>query len=102
MFAASDVQALGVLEAARGLGVDVPGQLSVIGFDDIEIASYVGLTTVRQPLFESGRRGAELLLRALGGSRRRCTSRRYRWTSWFAARRGHHTDFSLSAGHVMI
>jgi DNA-binding LacI/PurR family transcriptional regulator len=67
VFAASDVQALGVLEAARGLGVDVPGQLSVIGFDDIEIASYVGLTTIRQPLFESGRRGAELLLQALAG-----------------------------------
>ena len=67
MFAASDVQALGVLEAAQGLGIDVPGQLSVIGFDDIEIASYAGLTTVRQPLFESGRRGAELLLHALAG-----------------------------------
>ena len=67
VFAASDVQALGVLEAARGLGIDVPEQLSVIGFDDIEIASYVGLTTVRQPLFESGRRGAELLLQALAG-----------------------------------
>lgn len=67
VFAASDVQALGVLEAARGLGVDVPNDLSVIGFDDIEIASYVGLTTVRQPLFESGRRGAELLLQALEG-----------------------------------
>ena len=39
----------------------------MIGFDDIEIASYVGLTTVRQPLFESGRRGAELLLQALSG-----------------------------------
>jgi DNA-binding LacI/PurR family transcriptional regulator len=67
VFAASDVQALGVLEAARGLGIEVPDQLSVIGFDDIEIASYVGLTTVRQPLFESGRRGAELLLEALAG-----------------------------------
>jgi DNA-binding LacI/PurR family transcriptional regulator len=67
VFAASDVQALGVLEAARGLRIDVPEQLSVIGFDDIEIASYAGLTTVRQPLFESGRRGAELLLHALAG-----------------------------------
>jgi len=64
---ASDIQALGVLEAARGLGVDVPGDLSVVGFDDIEIASYAGLTTVRQPLFESGRRGCELLLQALAG-----------------------------------
>jgi DNA-binding LacI/PurR family transcriptional regulator len=67
VFAASDVQALGVLEAARGLRIDVPEKLSVIGFDDIEIASYVGLTTIRQPLFESGRRGAELLLKALAG-----------------------------------
>jgi DNA-binding LacI/PurR family transcriptional regulator len=67
IFAASDTQALGVLEAARALHVDVPRELSVIGFDDIEIASYVGLTTVRQPLFESGHRGAELLLAALSG-----------------------------------
>jgi DNA-binding LacI/PurR family transcriptional regulator len=68
IFAASDTQALGVLEAARGLNIRVPEELSVIGFDDIEISSYVGLTTVRQPLFESGRRGAELLLGALAGT----------------------------------
>jgi len=68
IFAASDTQALGVLEAARALGIRVPEELSVIGFDDIEIASYAGLTTIRQPLFESGRRGAELLLAALAGN----------------------------------
>src|SRR5262249_31112871 len=62
IFAASDTQALGALEAARALGIQVPGELSVIGFDDIEVAAYVGLTTVRQPLLESGRRGARLLL----------------------------------------
>lgn len=67
IFAASDTQALGVLEAARDLGLDVPRDVSVVGFDDVEIASYAGLTTVRQPLFESGRRGAELLLSALDG-----------------------------------
>ena len=67
IFAASDTQALGVIEAARALGIDVPGTLSVVGFDDIEVAAYVGLTTVRQPLRESGRRGAELLLQALAG-----------------------------------
>ena len=61
-----------MLEAARGLGIDVPGHLSVIGFDDIEIAAYAGLTTVRQPLFESGRRGAELLLQALAGEPAPC------------------------------
>ncbi len=67
VFAASDTQAIGVLEAARALGIAVPGELSVIGFDDIEIAAYLGLTTVRQPLVESGRRGARLLLDALAG-----------------------------------
>jgi DNA-binding LacI/PurR family transcriptional regulator len=67
VFAASDTQAIGVLEAARALGIAVPAELSVIGFDDIEVAGYVGLTTVRQPLVESGRRGARLLLEVLAG-----------------------------------
>jgi DNA-binding LacI/PurR family transcriptional regulator len=67
VFAASDTQAVGVLEAARSLGISVPGELSVIGFDDIEVAAYLGLTTVRQPLVESGRRGAKLLLDVLAG-----------------------------------
>lgn len=65
VFAASDTQALGVLEAARARGLDVPGDLSVIGFDDVEVSSYAGLTTVRQPLYESGQRAAALLLDAL-------------------------------------
>jgi len=62
---ASDTQALGVLDGANNLGVSVPHGLSVIGFDDIEAAAYVGLTTVRQPLALSGARGAELLLEAI-------------------------------------
>src|SRR5262249_822947 len=67
VFAASDVQALGVLEAARGLGIDVPRQLSVIGFDAIGIAACGGLPAARQRLFDSGRRGADLLLQAIAG-----------------------------------
>jgi DNA-binding LacI/PurR family transcriptional regulator len=66
IFAASDTQALGIIAAARDLGLRVPDDLSVIGYDDIEAADYVGLTTVRQQLFESGRRGAELLLAEIG------------------------------------
>jgi LacI family transcriptional regulator len=65
VFASSDVQATGVLAAARAAGMHVPADVSVVGFDDIEISAYAGLTTVRQPLFESGRLGAELLLAAL-------------------------------------
>jgi LacI family transcriptional regulator/LacI family repressor for deo operon, udp, cdd, tsx, nupC, and nupG len=67
IFAASDTQAAGVLEAARDLGLRVPDQLSVIGYDDIELAEIVGLTTIRQPLFRSGQRGMQLLLDALRG-----------------------------------
>jgi len=66
IFTASDTQALGVIAAARELGLHVPDDLSVIGYDDIEAADYVGLTTVRQQLFESGRRGAEVLLAEIG------------------------------------
>jgi LacI family transcriptional regulator, galactose operon repressor len=67
IFAASDVQAFGVLDAAARAGLTVPEDLSVIGFDDIELAAAIGLTTVRQPLRESGRAGAALLLGAIDG-----------------------------------
>jgi DNA-binding LacI/PurR family transcriptional regulator len=64
--AASDTQALGVVAAARELGLQVPADLSVVGYDDIEAADYVGLTTIRQQLFESGRLGARMLLEQIG------------------------------------
>ena len=64
---ASDTQASGVLSAARERGVRVPEDLSVVGYDDIEIAEYLHLTTIRQPLFASGVAGIELLLSMLSG-----------------------------------
>jgi DNA-binding LacI/PurR family transcriptional regulator len=60
--AASDTQAFGALEAARDAGLRVPEDVSVIGYDDIEIAEYLGLTTIRQPLFALGVEGVRLLL----------------------------------------
>lgn len=65
IFAASDTQAIGVLEAARDAGLQVSEDLSVIGYDDIEIAEYLHLTTMRQPLFVSGVEGVELLLESI-------------------------------------
>jgi LacI family transcriptional regulator len=65
VFAASDTQAMGVLKAARECGVSVPRDLAVLGFDDLEAADYIGLSTVRQPLDESGRIAADLVLRLL-------------------------------------
>ena len=62
IFAASDVQAVGVLEAARELGLRVPEQLSVIGFDGIEISELLELSTMQQPLQEMGELGASKLV----------------------------------------
>jgi DNA-binding LacI/PurR family transcriptional regulator len=61
IFAASDTQALGVIEAARERALRVPEDLSVIGFDDVDIAGHAGLTTIRQPLVESGRQAARIV-----------------------------------------
>jgi DNA-binding LacI/PurR family transcriptional regulator len=63
--AASDEMAFGVLHAARRLGIDVPGELSVIGIDDHVLAEIFDLTTVRQDVEAQGRRAGELMLAAL-------------------------------------
>jgi DNA-binding LacI/PurR family transcriptional regulator len=62
IFAASDTLAIGVMQAAREMGLRVPYDLSVVGYDDIEVSEYLHLTTVRQPFFVSGVEGVELLL----------------------------------------
>lgn len=67
LFAESDEVAFGALRALRAAGVDVPSQLSVIGFDDHELAGVVNLTTVSQPVVEQGAAAASLLLDAMNG-----------------------------------
>lgn len=64
IFAGNDLQALGVYEAARELGLRVPEDLSVVGFDDLPLARWVGppLTTVRQPLIEMAETAARLAI----------------------------------------
>ena len=64
IFCASDLMALGVLDAARAAGVEVPGQLSIAGFDDIPAAanSHPALTTVRQDYEQLGDSAVRLLL----------------------------------------
>jgi LacI family transcriptional regulator len=65
VFAADDTLAAGVMRAAHELGLAVPGDVAVVGFDDGDLAEALGLTTVRQPLEESGRTAMELLLRRI-------------------------------------
>jgi DNA-binding LacI/PurR family transcriptional regulator len=62
IFAAADIQAISALKVTRELGIKVPEQLAVIGFDDIDSAEYLDLTTVRQHLDESGKLAVEILL----------------------------------------
>jgi LacI family transcriptional regulator len=65
IFAATDLQAIGIIKVARELGIKVPQDLAILGFDDLDMAEYVGLSTIRQHLDESGRVAAELLLSRL-------------------------------------
>jgi len=70
VFAANDQMALGVLAAFHEEGLSVPGDVSVVGFDDLPEAPYFTppLTTVRQDFAELGRRGVELVLARLAGA----------------------------------
>jgi LacI family transcriptional regulator len=65
----NDLMALGILDRLRHRGVDVPGEMSVVGFDDVQLATLVSpaLTTVHAPLARLGRRAVDLLLARLRG-----------------------------------
>jgi len=67
LFAFNDISAIGAIHAFREAGLQVPRDISVVGFDDIQSAAYQnpGLTTVRQPLREMGRIAAETVLRRI-------------------------------------
>jgi DNA-binding LacI/PurR family transcriptional regulator len=71
--AANDLLALGALQRLAELGIDVPGEVSVAGFDDIATAAMTAppLSTVRLPLHEIGRRGFEFAERVRAGGRPR-------------------------------
>jgi len=71
IFAASDIQAMGVIEAARRRGLRVPDDLSVVGYDDTHVAAWTSppLTCVRQPLQEMGRVAVRTLIALADGER---------------------------------
>jgi len=70
IFAASDIQALSVMKVARQLNIKIPNDLAIVGFDDIDVAEHVDLTTICQHLDESGRLAAEILLSRIDESSR--------------------------------
>lgn len=76
IFTGNDLQAFGVYEAARSLGLAVPSDVSVVGYDDIPPARWMGpqLTTIRQPLTEMAEQATRLVL-ALRADPRRTAAR---------------------------
>ena len=68
VFCMSDEMAFGALHAAQSAGMAVPGDLSVIGFDDHELADALGLTTMRQSVTEMGVKAAELVIALIDGN----------------------------------
>lgn len=70
VFAENDLLALGVLQGVKECGLSVPGDLAVVGFDDIPFASFpeVQLSTVAQPKYEMGHRAVEVLLEHLAAA----------------------------------
>lgn len=74
IFCFNDTSAFGAIRALKDVGLRVPDDVSVIGFDDVVSAKYStpSLTTVRQPLWEMGRTAAEILLRKITHPSARC------------------------------
>ncbi len=72
ILASDDYMAIGAMERLQKEGLRVPQDMAVIGFDDVELASYVkpSLTTIRQPLTELGRVAAENLLNMIAGTQK--------------------------------
>jgi len=64
IFCSDDYMAIGIIQRIKEYGLEIPQDIAVIGFDDIELAAYVKptLTTIRQPIYELGKSGAQILL----------------------------------------
>jgi len=71
IFAGSDLQALGLYKAAREVGLRIPEDLSVVGYDDLSVAEWIGpaLTTIRQPLLEMADQATRLVIALARGDR---------------------------------
>ena len=67
MVCANDLMALGVLSEAKSVKINVPEEMAIVGFEDIEITVFNGppLTTVRQPLYDMGLTASEMLFRKI-------------------------------------
>ncbi|MGA2141789.1 MAG: LacI family DNA-binding transcriptional regulator, partial [Brevinematales bacterium] len=69
IFASDDEMAIGAIEELSSRGIRVPGDAFIAGFDDVSASLNASLTTVRQPIFELGRKSAEILYAVLSGKK---------------------------------
>lgn len=67
VFASADILALGVIKGLKSIGINVPEEISVIGFDDIYISEIFdpGLTTVKQNIYKKGQKSAEIIIKSI-------------------------------------
>lgn len=65
VFISSDIQATGAIKAIQEAGMKIPRDIAIIGFDGIELSEYLGLTTMKQPLFEMGTLAVEQLIKKI-------------------------------------
>jgi LacI family transcriptional regulator len=74
IFAANDLMAIGAIEALQESGFNVPEQISVVGYDDIQMASLYKprLTTIRQPIYQMGSQAVKLIMRGIHSTRHKC------------------------------
>lgn len=68
VFASSDVQAIGAWQALRHEGLHVPDDVAIVGYDDVKISRFIGLSSVAQNMHDIGERATDLLLRRLNGT----------------------------------
>jgi len=68
VFVSSDIQAAGAIKAIQEHGLIIPDDIAIIGFDDIELSEYLGLTTMHQPMFEMGKLAADRLITRISGT----------------------------------
>lgn len=68
VFSTSDVQAIGAWQALRHAGLDVPGDVALVGYDDIKVSRFIGLSTISQKMHDIGEAAADLLLHRLDGT----------------------------------
>lgn len=67
VFISSDIQATGAIKAIQERGLKIPTDITIVGFDDIELSEYLGLTTVHQPMYEMGKLAVERLMAKITG-----------------------------------